>query len=560
MSEHPPQTNNETPNPADNFEDIRDLVEVGDDNNDDGVNTLHRPDGSGKLLSVDELEMLREYQDLIRSEGQEISEKDREIDPIKAEKIAHYIHKHSKGKGTSPDVVKELYKRLENESDEFLDDDPENPDSPEDDGGSPTSPESPENPPHSQEHAAEQAREEVNDLFEGNDDPTTETESVELDDVEDAPDVEQLLTPEETAIYEEIDAIDAIKKYDDRLKKLEDFALKNNGKIDSLGRDIGIEAAKRIESSQVRNPLNPRQLTLKLGKTRRRYNTLLAKMAKGGPNGANLAAAESMKRNWNPFFRKYVEGRNKVIYEVSEIFERQIKELPVEIEKLVSERDALLSREPDNSLISEKQKQLDTLEKALQDTSEQVLELENDKNDESQYTGMDKADVEAKKESYNKNIEKLNEKGQKITEALDGLNDEMNDLKQSQHAKDTKDAAKKQEEINQKQEVYTHSVNGSTEVESKINKTFLHSHKSSGKIKADRAVSRADTSILDELDTFGHKLKRQEALSKIVIEQVSNIEGLNEQQVQTLKADRIRFVNENIKNKKIKDKTIKQIT
>ena len=567
MSEHPPQTQTETPNPADNFEDIRDLVEVGSDTNGDGVNTLHRPDDSGKLLSVDELEMIREHQDLIRGESQEKSDDGREIDPIRAEKIAHYIHKHSEGNGISPGLVDKLYALIEDGKSPVEGVGPSSPEgdpnTPEGSDGSASSPESSPDDA-SQESAAEKAREEIENVFEGDDNPTTEADQVEID-VENIPDVEPVLNAEELAIYEQIDAIDGMHNYTDRIKKLKEFALKNNGNIDSLGRDIGIEVAKRIESSQVRSGFNPRRYLLKLGSARRHYNSLLADMAKAGPNGANLAAANAMKRNWDPRYRNIVDGKNKVIYETSKIYERQIKDLPVEIEKISGERDALINRDPSNKDISEKQKSLGSAQEIQQDLSEQIAGIQNAMNDDANYKDLEKSEIDAKKEQYASKIKDVQDKYNKIDEAINDLTEELSEAMRLQRAADMKDAQKKEKEIAEKTSVYTHSVEASSQVDSSIDNTFLHAHKYRGEIKANRAVVRDDLGIVEELNNFGNKRKRQQAISKLIQQRANNNtneqgEPLTEEEISDKKASLVLLAKKEIKNRKIFDQTVKSLS
>ncbi|OGL32228.1 hypothetical protein A3F64_01490 [Candidatus Saccharibacteria bacterium RIFCSPHIGHO2_12_FULL_42_8] len=281
MSEHPPQTNGETPNPADSFEDIRDLVEVGDDDNGDGVNTLHRPDGSGKLLSVDELEMIREHQDLIRGEGQELSDDDRETE-IRAEKIAHYIHKHSKGKGTSPDVVKELYKRLEEEGDGFLDD-PENPDSPDE--------------PQ---------------------DPDAPTEVM--------PTPESRFNPEELQkqreIMAQIDDADKIFDRHKRMRRLTELA-EQYKEVDFAGDTgtLGVEAAQRIRVSKTRSKLNPRRFWVKNTK---KSNYTLSQMAYKENEKYSLHAAKAMGGNLYIANKTVYAGRNETIHRTNKWYETKV--------------------------------------------------------------------------------------------------------------------------------------------------------------------------------------------------------------------------------------------
>lgn len=287
MSEQPPQINSETPNPPDNFEDIRDLVEVGDDDNGDGVNTLHRPDGSGKLLSVDELEMIRENQDLIRNETQETpSEEDLERNKLRDEKIAHYIHKHSKGKGTSPDVVRELYKRLEEEGDGILDG-PEDPDFPDE----PNDPDNPQSP----------------------DDPTLVME-------------QSRFTPEELEkqreIMAQIDDADKIFDRHKRMRRLTELA-EQYKEVDFAGDTgtLGVEAAQRIRVSKTRSKWNPRRLWVKNTK---KSNYTLSQMAYKENEKYSLHAAKAMGENSHIVNKTVYAGRNETIHRTNKWYETKV--------------------------------------------------------------------------------------------------------------------------------------------------------------------------------------------------------------------------------------------
>lgn len=328
MSEQPPQTNSETPNPADNFEDIRDLVEVGDDDNGDSVNTLHRPDGSGKLLSVDELEMIRDHQDLIRGETQELPEDDRETE-IKAEKIAHYIHKHSKGKGTSPDVVKELYKRLEEENDGTLDEpsDPDNPQSP--------------------------------------DAPTLVMEQPRF-------------TPEEIRKQQELLAkIDDADRIFDRKKRMlalkeiaEDEEYRNTDFAGDTG-NMAVEAAQRIRVSKTRSNWNPRKLWVKRSK---KSNYELSQMSYEEDKRYSLHAAKAMGGNLHIMDKNMYPGRNetihrankwyetKVVNSLSEKLDMLVRQIPVATSKL-QESEARLNEDSENEAL---QKEVEKNRKELQ--------------------------------------------------------------------------------------------------------------------------------------------------------------------------------------------------
>ncbi len=324
MSEQPPQTNSETPNPADNFEDIRDLVEVGDDENGDGVNTLHRPDGSGKLLSVDELEMIRENQDLIRNETQEMPSDGLESEP-RAEKIAHYIHKHSKGKGTSPEVVRELYKRLEAEGDEFLDDDP--------------------------------------------------TEVMQ------APD--SRFTPEEIRKQQELLAkIDEADRIFDRKKRMlalkaiaEDDEYRNTDFAGDTG-NLAVEAAQRIRISKTRSKWNPRKLWVKRSK---KSNYELSQMSYEEDKRYSLHAAKAMGGNLHIKDKNTYPGRNETIHRANKWYETKVvlgleeklatvkRQIP-EAEEKVQEAELRLAADSENKGLQEEAEKakvvLRTLEKS----------------------------------------------------------------------------------------------------------------------------------------------------------------------------------------------------
>lgn len=355
MSELPPQTQTETPNPADNFEDIRDLVEVGDDNNGDGVNTLHRPDESGKLLSVDELEMIREYQDLIRGkeesdeaeEPEKVPGEDFEMDEQRAEKIAHYIHKHSKGKGTSPDVVEELYKRLEDEGDDFLDDDPDNPDFPDE----PLDPDAP-------------------------------TE------VMDIPNPGHRFTPEEIQkqqkILADIDEADRTFDRHQRMIKLHALAEKHKGTaFGGENGDLGVEAAQRIRVSKTRSKFNPRRLWVKKGK---KSDVILDRMARERKMAYSLEAATAMGRSFyfkDKAERNVYKGRNKAIHQTNKWFETEgvpntEKDIEYNNKKLVDVSEKLeklqveLAQNPEDSDLLKRQEKY---QKAMVGHIEKIREL-----------------------------------------------------------------------------------------------------------------------------------------------------------------------------------------
>lgn len=330
MSEQPPQTNSETPNPADNFEDIRDLVEVGDDDNGDGVNTLHRLDGSGKLLSVDELEMIRENQDLIRGETQEAPSDGLEMDEQRAEKIAHYIHKHSKGKGTSPDVVRELYKRLEEEGDGILDD------------------------------------------------PTLVMEQTRF-------------TPEEIRKQQKLLAkIDDADRIFDRKKRMltlkalaEDPEYRNTDFAGDTG-NMAVEAAQRIRVSKTRSNWNPRRLWVKRSK---KSNYELSQMSYEEDKRYSLHAAKAMGGNLHIIDKNTYPGRNetihrankwyetKVVNSLSEKLDMLVRQIPVATSKL-QESEARLNEDSENEalqkVVEKNRKELQKLNDSYQVTFQEL--------------------------------------------------------------------------------------------------------------------------------------------------------------------------------------------
>lgn len=512
---------------------------------------------------------------------------------------ANYIHKHSDGKGTSTETINELEKMLEMTDEEFeallaasknpeteptpddpepTPDDPENPDTPDNpnDGGSPDSPETNPGGEASQESAVDSAREDVEKALEdqepdpedpenAEDDPDFEGNNEETVLSEEVGSPEATPTPKEQSIFAEIDAIDKIRDYKERQKKIEEYALKHNGIIGPNGEDIGVEAAKRLNKSSARNVLNPRRYTIRLGQSRRHYNTLLNKMAQRGPNGANLEAAKAMKWNWDFRYRKKeVPGKNETLYKVSEILEKQIATLPAEIAKLTHDKDDLLhkSENPSNKEIEQYKAGLEKLSSARDKSVEKVYELELEKENKDTYKDLSSSEAKAKKDKIVENIKQLQGELDQLDAEIAKVETELDEVCAVQKQRDVSDARKKQEEIDKKTKQLTYSNENTLLVDDAIDPLHLHAHKYKGKIVANRAIQRKDIDILSNIEVPGHLRKRQDALSEIIIDkarQISANEGLSEEQKKQQKAQLLEFTSQNIRNKKIKDKTIKSI-
>ena len=335
MSEHPPQPK-ETPDPADKFEDIRDLIDVGEDMNGDGVNTLHRPDG--KLLAVDELEMIREHQDLIRGtiddrgENEDLPndtdrEKNRSMDADRDHIIAEHIHRLTNGKGASPETVDKLYEMLKQgkKIDDIelpIDEPPENSDG---EPGNPNEPNDPENP---------------------DDTPTL---------VMQAPQVESRFTPEQLQKQREIlDAIDDADRIFDRNKRmraLKELAEKYKD-IDFTGDTgtLGVEAAQRIRVSKTRSKWNPRRLWVKNTK---KSNYQLSQMAYEKDEKYSLHAAKAMGGNLHIMNKLTYPGRNETIHRTNKWYETKVvKGLEDRMDTMIAQADQL------NEQIIQKQQEI----------------------------------------------------------------------------------------------------------------------------------------------------------------------------------------------------------
>lgn len=325
MSEHPPQPK-ETPDPADKFEDIRDLIDVGEDMNDDGVNTLHRPDG--KLLAVDELEMIREHQDLIRGtiddrgENEDLPndtdrEKNRSMDADRDHIIAEHIHRLTNGKGASPEIVDKLYEMLKNGK--KIDDIELPADEPPENGND--------------DELIDDAREDVDDALENTEDPDDNPDNPNdpenPDDtptlVMQAPQVESRFTPEQLQKQREIlDAIDDADRIFDRHKRrvaLRELADKyKEVEFDGDTGTLGVEAAQRIRSSKTRSKWNPRRFWVK---DRKESNYILSQMAYEKDGVYSLEAAKAMGGNVLINDKTVYPHRNKTIHRTNKWFDTE---------------------------------------------------------------------------------------------------------------------------------------------------------------------------------------------------------------------------------------------
>ncbi len=386
------------------------------------------------------------------------------------------------------------------------------------------------------ESRVEEARAAVEDALETNKDiePKDEHIKEDIDDVEDEAESESVndetkeedpksLSSEEQEVVDqiqaEIDAIDLISNYSTRLKKLTEYAKAHNGQKDPLGRDIGVMAAKRIDKSSARSPLNPRRYTIRFGKSRRLYNKLLSDMAMEGPN---LEAARSMKRNYDIRYRKIDQGKNKTIFEVSKIAEKDIAELPSAIEKLHL----------------------------------RINQLKQD------IAGSDGGNLETRLEQVGRERDELIRQGEQLSPHqvadLERLTREEVDINHTLSRIDTdkKTLAKLEKELDTKSKVYDKARSTVSAVDESIDNLFPGASRYRAEIIADRATRRKDASILAAIVDVRFQKIRQAAHANIIVEDYKDRirQGVSDQQKAEYKTRALEEIDRQISNKKIKDK------
>lgn len=367
MSEHPPQK--QTTYPPDNYEDIRDLVDVGDGE----ITTFHRPDK--KFLSRNELEMIQEHQDLIRNtmddkgDNETAAENHKQayndiLNPIHVAQLKDDIERAISRVGTKSKNVNigldlngekkairekyikeylhigdpektrsipdELHKKLEELLSHSLDEleamatgdndtDPKPTPTEDKPPTNPSSPEAPDDEPKPDSDKKEAIREEIEDIFEEPDDngdePNGEDENDEVIEGDEPPKTAEKLVsnPDTSDIMALIDNADKISNRHKRKLTLADLAIKHNGVIINEAGDyrgeteVNAGADAGVEAAQ----------RLRYSKTRSKFNPgqIYLRQTKYHDwalndmvkSNKNFDAADAIARSWR---------RNEALFQV----------------------------------------------------------------------------------------------------------------------------------------------------------------------------------------------------------------------------------------------------